>query len=260
MNITNNGSSEKDLIKTPEFLCAIIIPLTLAGIATAIISSYDNLFFCLNFHCFNNLLNYFKVPLGIASLSIPLGALAAAQHRSQQTLHQINLQRAQNNLTGYFTHKENFSELCLKLFNTNIDCDSDVLHEKLFPNASQGNYNLSDTKELGAINHELLFIEQKLAHYLRKDEAISIEREAESLRKTLSSLGVEHSRNELRTTINVVIKVTKAAEYMSQIGSDEESKKALSKAREIQSKSNRILETLSVLRDKRMEEQTQASP
>ncbi|QBM19143.1 hypothetical protein MARI_32860 [Marinobacter sp. JH2] len=260
MHKRNNRSSEKELIKTPEFLCAIAVPLTLAGIVTTTISANGDLNICFHYECFNNLLTYFKVPLGIASLSIPLGALAAAQHRSQQTLHQINLQRAQNNLTGYFTHKENFSELCSKLFTGKIICDADVLHENLFPYANQGNYNLADRKELTVINQELLFIEQKLLNYIKGDEPEHPDSEVKSLKINLKSLGVELDSTELRIIIKATIKVTKAAEYMSQIDSSAESQLALPVVQEIQNKSNRILEVLTALREKQLEERRQTSP
>lgn len=70
---------------------------------------------------FNNLLNYFKVPLGFLALIIPVGAVFAANHRSEQTKkqialthNQIALAHNQNLFTNYYKHIEEFEKYCEK--------------------------------------------------------------------------------------------------------------------------------------------------
>ncbi|CAK1965408.1 hypothetical protein VCRA2114E365_300032 [Vibrio crassostreae] len=59
---------------------------------------------------FNNLLDYFKVPLGFLALTIPVGAVFAANHRSEQTKKQIALTHNQNLFTNYYKHIEEFDK------------------------------------------------------------------------------------------------------------------------------------------------------
>ncbi|MCC4774997.1 hypothetical protein AB4077_19335 [Vibrio cyclitrophicus] len=59
---------------------------------------------------FNNLLDYFKVPLGFLALIIPVGAVFAANHRSEQTKKQLALTHNQNLFTNYYKHVEEFEK------------------------------------------------------------------------------------------------------------------------------------------------------
>ncbi|MFA0076000.1 hypothetical protein AB4396_20050 [Vibrio cyclitrophicus] len=63
---------------------------------------------------FNNLLDYFKVPLGFLALMIPVGAVFAANHRSEQTKRQIALTHKQNLFTNYYKHIEEFEKFTEK--------------------------------------------------------------------------------------------------------------------------------------------------
>lgn len=51
-------------------------------------------------------LDYFKIPLSIAVLSIPASALVIANHRSQQTLASIDDPVSQNALANFLKHIE----------------------------------------------------------------------------------------------------------------------------------------------------------
>lgn len=63
---------------------------------------------------FNNLLEYFKVPLGFLALMIPVGAVFAANHRSEQTKKQIALTHNQNLFINYYKHIEEFEKFIEK--------------------------------------------------------------------------------------------------------------------------------------------------
>ncbi|MDN3632498.1 hypothetical protein [Vibrio lentus] len=93
---------------------------------------------------FNNFLEYFKVPLGFLALSIPTGAVFAANHRSEQTKKQIVLTNKQNLFTNYYKHLEEFEKYAKEQI-TNIAAQHDRqstiynlnirhLHKVLFPN------------------------------------------------------------------------------------------------------------------------------
>ncbi|WP_067522937.1 hypothetical protein [Endozoicomonas ascidiicola] len=66
---------------------------------------------------FNNFLLIFKVPLSILALTIPIIALLAANHRSEQTKEQMRLASQQNDFSNYFKHLEEFEKYCTHIFN-----------------------------------------------------------------------------------------------------------------------------------------------
>lgn len=65
---------------------------------------------CYSASCFNEAVTIFKVPLGILSLLIPIIAVLAANHRSEQTKKQIEISKEQNNFTNYYKHLEEFEK------------------------------------------------------------------------------------------------------------------------------------------------------
>ncbi|XNS85308.1 hypothetical protein V3480_004075 [Vibrio cyclitrophicus] len=97
---------------------------------------------------FNNLLDYFKVPLAFLAMIIPTGAVFAANHRSEQTKKQIALTNKQNLFSNYYKHIEEFEKYTEKrlesvfdheVFNHRRDIDSNAFdlrqyHKALFPN------------------------------------------------------------------------------------------------------------------------------
>ncbi|WP_102467437.1 hypothetical protein BCU99_01880 [Vibrio cyclitrophicus] len=100
---------------------------------------------------FNNFLEYFKVPLGFLALSIPTGAVFAANHRSEQTKKQIVLTNKQNLFTNYYKHLEEFEKYAKEQVsliaqqNENQAPINDFnirhLHKILFPNLiNDGDY------------------------------------------------------------------------------------------------------------------------
>jgi hypothetical protein len=93
----------------------------------------------------SNFLVYFALPLGIAGLSIPLGAICASQHRTLQTAKQIDAQEEQNKLSNYYKHIEEFHKYikeCESESTRNIDLASfnyRTFHRKIFSELRKGN-------------------------------------------------------------------------------------------------------------------------
>ncbi|WP_330961181.1 hypothetical protein [Photobacterium sp. 53610] len=92
---------------------------------------------------FNNFIVVFKVPLGVLALIIPLVALLAANHRSEQTKEQIRLNGIQNNFSNYYKHREEF-EKWLEQFNFRNMKGARIIHDQIFPNSKSGDYTISD--------------------------------------------------------------------------------------------------------------------
>jgi hypothetical protein len=92
----------------------------------------------------------FKAPIGIIFLAIPILALLASNHRSVQTKRQmtltnrqIELASGQNLFANYYKHVEEFMKWCDHLKGVGSVRSKRKLHRVLFPNAREGDFELS---------------------------------------------------------------------------------------------------------------------
>ena len=90
---------------------------------------------------FNYFISVFKFPLAITALIIPIVALLAANHRSEQTKEQIRVTNSQNVFSNYYKHIEEFTKYLEARVEKNVDLR--FAHNNLYPNASEGDYNIS---------------------------------------------------------------------------------------------------------------------
>jgi hypothetical protein len=96
----------------------------------------------LSFTGFNLFIFAFKFPLAIAALIIPIVALLAANHRSEQTKEQIRVTNAQNVFSNYYKHIDEFN----KYLSNRVDKEADLRfsHSNIYPSASEGDYSFSE--------------------------------------------------------------------------------------------------------------------
>lgn len=87
-----------------------LIIISLSLITMWVILKHGNYSACYTSDCFNNLVIIFKVPLGLFAMLIPVIAVYAANHRSEQTKRQISLSKEQNNFINYYKHIEEFEK------------------------------------------------------------------------------------------------------------------------------------------------------
>lgn len=94
-----------------------------------------------SFNGFNQFISIFRFPLGIAALIIPMVALLAANHRSEQTKEQIRVTNAQNVFSNYYKHIEEF----IKYLSDGVGKSFDLrfVHSNVYPDASLGDYSIS---------------------------------------------------------------------------------------------------------------------
>lgn len=112
-----------------------------------IIYNQSRLEFRFDYEGFNNLLNIFKVPLGFSALIIPIVALLAANHRSEQTKKQIEVTNKQNCFSNYYKHLEEFEKYFKKYEGKDeymSKLDSRHMHGLIFPRSLEGDLTLSD--------------------------------------------------------------------------------------------------------------------
>lgn len=126
------------LTKSPPFWWALLGPLITASGFALYIGFNASLNFTPGYEGLNNILIFFKVPLGILALIFPFVAFVATSHRSNQTKEQIDLVNSQNNFTNFYKHKEEFLKILsgledshdIKFYNTH------ELYRELFPDNS----------------------------------------------------------------------------------------------------------------------------
>ncbi|RUP81579.1 hypothetical protein C7Y69_07345 [Alteromonas sp. KS69] len=120
--------------------CVCVIFLFIVLLLTiSIVSSFQyDLYLDFTYNGFNNLFLMFKFPLAILATLIPLLALYATNHRSEQTKKSINLLSAQNDFTNYHRHIELFEKHIENIINDDVIIRSRELHHKVFPKSESG--------------------------------------------------------------------------------------------------------------------------
>ena len=122
------------------FGCLLATALTI----TSMIIYNDNLIANFSYTGFNNVLTIFKLPLGIVASIIPIIALLATNHRSEQTKEQIRLTIDNANFSNYYKHTEEF-EVFVEKHTVKDSLKIEYprkLHKIIFPHAKQGDYRV----------------------------------------------------------------------------------------------------------------------
>jgi len=135
-------SPEAHLVKTRWFRMAIAGPIIIAISVGVVFTIETSLSWDLTPDGMNAFLNIFKLPIGIASLALPLAAVVAANHRSMQTAKQILEQNSQNIFSNHLEHRRyfgNFIEERKPFKGQTVEVAA--LYETLFPNAVEGDLN-----------------------------------------------------------------------------------------------------------------------
>ncbi|MBV4486961.1 hypothetical protein HU727_015310 [Pseudomonas sp. SWRI153] len=139
-------NTHKKLSESRIFQAALFTPLAIGSCLLTVIAYFNsNYSICFTSDCINNFFNLYKYPLSIMGLGIPLSAIAAAVHRSEETSLQIKASQnqldetlKQNKFNNYIKHKEEFTEFLEKLEGV-CDCkftDPLYLYKSIFPKNS----------------------------------------------------------------------------------------------------------------------------
>jgi len=117
----------------------VIIIVVVVIISTSIVFN-SNLVCDLSADGWNYFVSAFKVPLGVLALLIPVGALLAVNHRSEQTKKQIEVANYQNIFSNHYKHMEEFEKYCDSHTDKKITVidDKRSLYNKIFPKSLKG--------------------------------------------------------------------------------------------------------------------------
>ncbi|WP_078085451.1 hypothetical protein [Microbulbifer mangrovi] len=137
-------SPNKSFIELPIVWFTISIISFISIACAAFITANGGYKLTLNANGFNFFLSEFKFPLGILALIIPVVALLAANHRSEQTKAQIHATNSQNLFTNYYKHIEEFEKYISNHQNLKENIKSPRnLHKKIYPKARLGETSVS---------------------------------------------------------------------------------------------------------------------
>lgn len=129
---------KKSFFELPIVIWTGIGVLLLVAIISFIIWFYGDYGLCGTGECFNIFVSEFKFPLALLTLLIPIGAIYAAQHRSELTIAQIKATEDHNNFMNHYKHIEEFEKFIdNKNLKNNIK-DTRALHNTLFPECRNG--------------------------------------------------------------------------------------------------------------------------
>lgn len=161
--------AHKKLGQSLIFRYALLSPLVV-GFLLLFVSAYNNpkLELCLTSLCINYFFELYKYPLSMLGLSVPLTAIAAALHRSEETSLQIDASNKQfdetlkqNVFNNYIKHKEDFFDLIEKI-EVKCQCrfvDALSLYKKIFPRNGYSSFDFFAHEKDGAakdLPHEFL--------------------------------------------------------------------------------------------------------
>ena len=134
---------QKSLIELKVLWLVVGVFISLATIAALVVSSNSQLNPDYSYVGFNYALVVYRVPLAILALIIPIVALLAANHRSEQTKEQIRVANEQNSFSNYYKLIEEFEKYLNKIWNSELHTSSPrKLHKVLFPNARFGDFSV----------------------------------------------------------------------------------------------------------------------
>lgn len=117
-----------------------------------------------SFNGFNFFLSAFRFPLGILAMIIPIIAVLAANHRSEQTKEQIRLTNIQNTFSNHYKHIEEFNKFVEGLEIADIDeIRTRRVHKKIFPLSHKGSHSI-DSKLIHEFAKTCKNIEENLQY------------------------------------------------------------------------------------------------
>lgn len=141
---TNLFDPHKSFLSLKVLWVTVAIHTITACLITTIIIYNSNLLPDYSYEGLNNALNIFKVPLGIMALIIPIVALLAANHRSEQTKEQMRLTSENNDFSNFYKHTAEFESYLLEHSEEKIKISLPrKFHRLAFPDAKRGNFRVS---------------------------------------------------------------------------------------------------------------------
>jgi len=123
------------------FWASILVPI-LIGMLMILTTLPTRYTFAWTADGFNHFLELSKLPLGIASLSIPLGTIAAVMHRSAQTSKQIELSLELSKNKDFKEHRNDFIDEFKGFLPKECSVNVNHLYKVFFPESLDRDYKI----------------------------------------------------------------------------------------------------------------------
>ncbi|QNH05393.1 hypothetical protein HNQ27_22420 [Pseudomonas sp. B11D7D] len=241
----------KSFIELPIAIWTTAIFLAIAALITATIVANSDLNFAPTHEGFNYAANAFKFPLGILATLIPIIALLAANHKSEQTKEQMRLASTNNNFTNYFKHLSEFESYIEKHQEDKSIIIKSIrnLHKLSFPYAKLGNYQASNS--LIKKSEETI---EKIIHGIEelKNQRELFDKTSKSLESSKSSLfGKEKEILDRIRQLNTNLSEEKNKKSIKDLQAPQsKSKKIDSIEKEIETENNELEKVRKILEEK----------
>ena len=154
---------KKSFFELPVVRWAIGIHVVIAAASALAILITGDYGFSPTADGFNNFLHDFKFPIGVLAMLIPVMALLATNHKSEQAREEIKAAESHNNFVNYYKHIEEFEkfsdEIGVKDFNHR------EFHRIVFSNARKGDFRVgSDIK--GFLDNISVHLKHEIKSYI----------------------------------------------------------------------------------------------
>jgi hypothetical protein len=116
----------KSLLELPIVRWTAFFLLLFFCTTIAIVIHNRQLIMKLDYDGLHYALTLFRIPIGIVALAVPIFAILAANHRSEQSREQMRLSSEQNIFSNHYKHVEEFEKYCTRLYERMIDHDEKV--------------------------------------------------------------------------------------------------------------------------------------
>ncbi|EGQ7857877.1 hypothetical protein H9W03_002885 [Vibrio parahaemolyticus] len=197
----------KSFIELPVVWLFIFIIFVLALLCGLLIAANTPLVLSFSSDGFNYFLSSFRFPLGILALIIPIVALLAANHRSEQTKEQIRVTNMQNVFSNHYKHIEEFKKYIdgLKINSMN-DVRIRKLHKKMFPRSFEGIHSIDS----GLANEFAEGCEYILQYLNMPSDKLNATLAVNRIDYLMAFFGIVENRNTPEMTFDVAVKYVKS--------------------------------------------------
>lgn len=189
MNNKQQRNSNPTLHETPLFRWSIRIPVYASIVLFGLVCTDNQVPMSFQSEDIATAFQIFKLPLLTLGLIVPLTALSAAMHRSEQTARQINTQNEQNNFSNHFKHLEEFKKAFFEQKPQPTHWGGvESLHRCIYPNTLSGDLAPLSSSECNRETVQSFLNEDPYPHFKL------VERTDQITRSIMKHYGVSSNR------------------------------------------------------------------
>lgn len=180
MNSSAQSKHSKSLMQLTSTKYVIGMLVIIAVICMFIIFYYSEVSADPSYKGFNQFIVIFKFPIALLSMILPVIGLIGINHRSEQTMRQIELASNQSSFSNYYKHLEEFEKYSsnliekyinqekIKPVNPNMGTWIRFLHHTIYPGARNGVFDIPE-QIFNDLEDTILFYEQSNESFMYQE-------------------------------------------------------------------------------------------